>query len=225
MENPNPWSKLSENPYVLEIDRECIRRHNELVRDEATKFIIGSIPEPYIGSPKTAKVVLLGKNPGHSDDDKKSYCDRDFQSAMFHNLLHEPQEYPFYPLNPAFSWTGAGKWWRKHTRELQIDCGMKYEATLGKRLLVIEWFPYHSERFARPRTVCGSQQYSFDLARQMLEKDLLIIGMRGRREWMEVDKRFGEIPFLNSPQNVCISRGNTKGDLYERIVKALKEDG
>jgi hypothetical protein len=220
----NPWLELqpSEDSFVLQMDRECIQKHNEQSRSEKTKFMVRSIPEPFIGDPNSATVILLGKNPGHRSKDEEDHLDKDFKKAIFDNLHHKAQEYPFYPLNPEFLKTGAGEWWRKHTRELREEPGNIDEATLARRLMVIEWFPYHSIRLSPPKTQCRSQQYSFELAKQILDRKLLIVGMRGRKEWMKVDDRFGEIPFLNSPQNVSLTRGNTHGDLFNQIVKALK---
>src|SRR6266436_3266120 len=97
----NPWENLSlsKGSYILEIDRERIRRYNESVRDEAKKVIVGSIPEPFIGNPESAKVVLLNLNPGHSANDSDWHGREGFKKAMFLNLHHGPQEFPFYPLN------------------------------------------------------------------------------------------------------------------------------
>jgi len=219
----NPWLKLSPfaDSYVLEIDRACIQRHNCESRSEKNKFIIESIPEPFIGYPESARVILLGKNPGHSDDDVKSHRNAEFQKAMFHNLRHEAQEYPFYPLNPAFSETGAGRWWRTHTRELRSECGLD-DQTIARRLMVIEWFPYHSRSFVRPKTECESQKYSFQLAKLMLEKSFLIVRMRAKKEWTEVDQRFGSARSLKNPQRSFISRGNT-GEWFDEIVEALRD--
>ena len=70
----NPWPNLcpSEGSYVLDEDREFIQQHNDSVGAEA-KIAVRSIPEPFIGDPKSAKVVLLGLNPGHSEDDEENY--------------------------------------------------------------------------------------------------------------------------------------------------------
>lgn len=140
---------------------------------------------------------------------------------MFHNLRHESQEYPFYPLNPAFSWTGAGQWWGLRTRELR-EAGLN-PVTVAKNLLVIEWFPYHSKKAAFPKKqVCESQEYSFQLAKDMLETKLVVL-MRSKNYWVKVDPRFGELPSLKNPQCGHISKGNTEGDLFDRIVNALSD--
>jgi hypothetical protein len=180
----NPWLQLpTQSPYVLDMDRESIDSYNTLHNDDK-KIIVESIPEPFIGNPTTAKVVLLNLNPGHSEDDAKAHCDVDFRKAMMHNLRHEAQECPFYALNPKFAWTACGQWWRTHTKSLH-KAGLSWEA-ISAGLLVIEWFPYHSKKSGLPIVpVCPSQQYSFQLARETLGSKI-VVGMRSKKHWLNV---------------------------------------
>ena len=77
----NPWSKLpTQSPYVLDIDRASIDKYNALHNNDE-KIIVESIPEPFIGNPQSARVVLLNLNPGHSEDDAKAHSDKDFRGA------------------------------------------------------------------------------------------------------------------------------------------------
>jgi hypothetical protein len=217
----NPWLEIpDESPYILEMDREAVERYNRSVRSEQNKLILESVPEPFIGNPQSAKVVLLNLNPGHSEDDARAYSDIDFRRAMFLNLQHEAQECPFYGLNPKFAWTACGQWWRAHTHRLH-SAGLSWEA-ISEGMLVIEWFPYHSKRSALPSDpVCPSQQYSFQLAKEMLENKV-VLGMRSKKHWLRVDQRVQKIPFLKNPQNPHISVGNMGEGLFERIVQALR---
>lgn len=206
--------------YILDLDRDEIDRYNKRVRNPDNKVINDSIPEPFIGNPRSARIVLLGLNPGHSEDDKATYRNNaDLRSSMFHNLRHESQEYPFYPLNPAFRRTGAGRWWSARTRELRDLSGLN-DHELANRLMVIEWFPYHSKRFAIPTGLCKSQEYSFQLAKQMLQDGRLVVLMRARRLWTEVDSRFGFSSSLKNPQCSYITRGNT-GDWFNKLLETL----
>ena len=105
----NPWLKLPyESRYVLEIDRESISRYNQS-HGEDRKINLNSVPEPFIGNPDSAKIVLLSLDPGDSMQDFKAHLHDEFKKAMFHNLHRESQDWPFYSLNPDFSWTGAGE--------------------------------------------------------------------------------------------------------------------
>jgi hypothetical protein len=104
----NPWSELpAQSPYVLDRDRASIDKYNTLHNSDK-KIIVESVPEPFIGNPQSAKVVLLSLNPGHSEEDVKTHADPDFRQAIRRNLRQEPQECPFYGLNPKFAWTGCG---------------------------------------------------------------------------------------------------------------------
>jgi hypothetical protein len=218
----NPWLTLDPlgSSYILGVDSAEIEGHNERIRDPARTVIVRSIPEPFIGNPASAKVVLLGLNPGHSEDDEETYRgNAEFRNTMFRNLRHESQPYPFYPLNPTFKGTGAGRWWYARTRQLIEESKIGDQAVADK-LMVIEWFPYHSRRFTLPRERCWSQEYSFLLATEMLEKGRLVVLMRARKLWTDIDSRFGYVHSLKNPQCGFISRGNT-GDWFDRILEAL----
>ena len=184
------------------------------------KVIEGSIPEPFIGNPLTARVVLLGLNPGHSLEDERNHQNIIFREAMRKNLCHE-KDCHFYPLSKAFERIGAAKWWGDRTRELREATGLD-ELTFAERLLVIEWFPYHSKRSGlRTKPICESQKYSFQLAKEMLGKKL-VIRMRSKRHWEKVDQRFGQVPSLKNPQCGFITRRNTELGLFDEIVKVLQ---
>ena len=216
----NPWTELpAQSHYVLDIDRTSIEKYNTLHRDDE-KIIVESIPEPFIGNLQSAKVVLLNLNPGHSDGDAKAHSDTAFREAMMHNLRHEAQECPFYGLNPKFAWTACGTWWKAHTSKLH-KAGLSWEA-ISEGLMVIEWFPYHSMSSGLPtKPVCPSQDYSFQIARKMLEGKI-VVGMRSKKHWLNVMSAAENIPFLKNPQNPSISPANTGMELFEKIVEALR---
>jgi hypothetical protein len=145
-----------------------------------------------------------------------------FRKAMMHNLRHEAQECPFYGLNPKFAWTACGIWWRTHTRRLH-EAGLSWEC-ISEGLLVIEWFPYHSKKSGLPaKPVCSSQEYSFQLASEMLS-DKIVVGMRSKKPWAKVVPAVGNVPFLKNPQNPHISPDNSSAELFARIVEALREN-
>jgi hypothetical protein len=218
----NPWTKLegSRNGYVLDEDLEAIEAFNRSVADPNAKIVFGALPEPYIGNPDSARVVLLGLNPGYSATDPKWHAREDFRRALLLNLNHELKDYPFYPLNPAFRESGAGQWWHKRTRRLLTESELD-ERTFAERIMVIEWFPYHSVSFNAPRTEFPSQEYSFQLARRMLGAKV-VVGMRSRQLWEQVDPRLGEINYLSNPRCGHVTRGNMVGSLFPEILAALR---
>lgn len=218
----NPWRLLSPTPpYVLEMDVPFVERHNASAAS-AHKIMANSVPEPFIGNPDTAQLVLLSLNPGHCERDAVDHARPAIKESLFRNLKHEPQEYPFYPLDPAFDGTGVANWWRKRLRRLQEAADLTTRE-LATKLMVIEWFPYHSEKCSLRGATCSSQNYSFELAREMHRRGAVVVGMRSRKLWQEVDPMFQELPFLRNPQNTSVSPGNMASDVFTLIAARLRE--
>jgi hypothetical protein len=218
----NPWLDLpEESPYVLSMDREIIARRNTFIAPER-RINEGSIPEPFIGNPEIATVILLNLNPGDSPQDQAAHRDPAFSTALIRNLRHETQDYPFYPLNPEFAWTPRANWWNRCLHAL-FDQGGLDRRVVAQRLCVIEWFPYHSRKASLPSRPIHSQSYSFEIAKRALGARKLVVGMRARKQWVDVHKDFAGVPYLRNPQCCHISPGNTDDDLFTRIAEALRE--
>ena len=210
----NPWLDLpSTPPFVLSADRKSVMALSGINLD--------SMPEPFIGNPDSATVLLLNLNPGDSPDDKKAHGDPKFRENLLCNLRHGVQEYLFYPLDPAVRWTPCGDWWCRHVRELLEHPKLSRER-IAQRLCVVEWFPYHSKDAKKlpEKWVCASQLYGFEIGRKAIGKKL-IIGMRARKRWTDVDSRLGEVPYLGNHQSPYISVRNCGETLFNQIVDAL----
>jgi hypothetical protein len=213
----NPWEKLrSDPPFILSQD-------NHSIAPIITKAGVNdkSIPEPFIGNPYAASVVLLNLSPGDDANDPEAHRRPDLKEAIMLNLHHKPQDYPFYPLDPAFESTAVGRWWWRHLHEL-FDKGKVDPRKVAQQLCVIEWFPYHSKngRKLPQQPCCESQGYSFELARKALENHTLVIGLRGKPRWAQVDPAFANVTYVKNWQNPTISPGNV--DNFDEIVEALR---
>jgi hypothetical protein len=57
---------------------------------------------------------------------------------------------------------------------------------------------------------------------EISQEKKLIVGLRARKRWIEVDQEFAMVPFLKDPRCGHISRNNMEGDVFDRIVDALK---
>jgi hypothetical protein len=234
----NPWVGLAESKqrHVLESDEDFVQRHNSSARPKY-RIQTSSLPEPFIGDPKSAKLILLGLNPGHDGSVGADHGRPEIKDAIFNNLHQRNCDYPFYAFNrvfgktAGFEQTGVAKWWRKHTHRLQEATGLE-DMDFAKKIFVIEWFAYPSEnwffsadKFEKTRTpLCPSQRYNFNLALSFLDDpSVIVLGMRARRYWVAVDRRFERVPFLNSHQNTCITPGNMEPGLFDKIVRMMKE--
>ena len=221
----NPWLDLpSEPPYVLPVDQESLAGLRQRIASRGRieqRISLETLPEPFIGNPDTATVMLLSLNPGGSAEDKKTHTNPEFRETILCNLRHGKQEYPFYGLNPKFGWTGCGTWWTRHVRGLLEHSALNRQR-IAQRLCVVEWFPYHSQKNGVPaRSSFPSQQYSFDIVKRAIGRKL-IVGMRSRNRWRDVDSRLADVPYLKNPQAPYISPGNAGERLFNNIVEALK---
>ena len=185
----NPWVSLRQSPpYILEEDRTKVEAFNKEIRMSLKReylIRLRSLPEPFIGNPRTATIVFLSLNPGHKRADLKWHRKRIFKKAVRSNLRHDKTKYPFYPLDPNFEKSPVAKWWKKCLKGLLKE--VNNDALVASKVCVIEWFPYHSKKaklgtFQKRRLF--SQKYSFDLARNASrDKTKLVIVMRAYKKW------------------------------------------
>lgn len=218
----NPWSELpSTAPYVLPCDRPRIEEFNRSRQaTEIRQLRLDVLPEPYIGS-ADAPIVLLNINPGYTPDDVRFTNDSYARDRWFRNVCHEPSDYPFYPLDPALSWTPTAHWWKRRLRPLIDRIGV--EAT-ANGLLCIEYFPYHSYRDPHFPGEIPSQAYSFAIVERAIGRGAMILVMRGIRAWRQ------RLPHLigyesayetKNPQAPYVSPGVFPGP-FEQIVSQLR---
>ena len=207
----NPWLALpSSPPYVLPDDRTCVEAFNaKFTSDSPFRIKIEDvIPEPFVGTVKTAPVVVLQLNPGFSLQDTASHADPEFRTALISNLSHEPSQWPFYFFDPRFRDTHpGGRWWIKRTRRLAEVIPLPI---LAQRLAAVELFPYKSTKYRRGCRV-RSQDYGFSLVASAMEREALVVIARGVRSWE------GSVPALqyyprkltlSAKQNVFLTRNN-----------------
>lgn len=216
----NPWTALPlHEPFILEEDRQAVVNFNVRALPEQ-RIHLEVLPEPFLGNP-SARVVLLNLNPGYDPADILSHRDNPyFIDTSRKNLVHENLEYSFYLLDPANSSSLGAVWWRKRLREVIEDCGLE---VVANQVLCVEYFPYHSVRFAF-RQVLPSQQYSFHLVREAIHRNALVIQMRSRPAWFRVVPEldgYANYYRLRNPQSPYVSPGNCP-DGYPRIIDALQ---
>jgi hypothetical protein len=220
----NPWTRLpSDPPFVLPEDSSFVGRYNGKVKGSEFELKIDSLPEPFIGNPDTARLVLLNLNPGHSPRDVEDHRKPQIKEIILANLHHECSEYPFYAVHPSFQGTGVEEYWRQYTRELQ-EASQLSDRAFSDRVMVIEWFPYHSQKCRlAEKILLDSQSYSFALAKAMLRKEgVQVIGTRAKRYWTLVADDFNDVPFVRS-QRPWITAGNMEHGVFKRLLEMLRK--
>ena len=204
----NPWAALPEtSPFLLESDKAQILAFNEKAKP-SVKIRHHVPPEPYIGNPN-APIILLNLNPGYADEDIEYYQNEFVLALWKKNLFHEKMDYPFYILHPEFDQNlGGTSWWRKKLREMIEICGVK---KVAEYICCVEYFPYHSVRYKPQKSVLASQRYNFEMVREAIRNQAIIIIMRSEKNWARAVPELEEykhVHRLNSKQNVAVSRRN-----------------
>lgn len=213
----NPWLALPETaPYVLPEDHRQIAAFNRTA-DEATLVRLNMMPEPFLGNPH-APVVLLGLNPGFSPNAQRNE-NAEFLALSRGNLHHAGGEYPFYLLTPRLEVPGR-LWWEGKLAHLIRAKGLR---AVAQGVQCVEYFPYHSTRFAHRKLSVPSQQYSFALVRSAVARGAVIVIMRSEKLWraaLPELEHYRRCYALQNPQNVVVSPNNCP-DGYATVLAAL----
>lgn len=143
--------------FLYEEDRAVINAFNE---NDKTKleFRIQTqlLPEPFIGNPYTAKLLMLALNPGYSGADKFELESEDdlhqtpvFKKLIEDNLACKEVAYPFYYLNEssAFKNSPGHKFWRKRILKQLIEDQNITVTHLAKSICCVQFHAYHSTKF------------------------------------------------------------------------------
>jgi hypothetical protein len=214
----NPWLRLPEMaPYVLPEDDEPIASFNSRRRPEHA-IHLEIVPEPYLGDP-CAPVVLLNLNPGFVDDDRTVHLDTAFNAAARANLLHAHREWPLYLLDRSLPNSPGQDWWRRKLSALVNAVGS--EQLVAANLFVAELHGYHSRRFHHGLAI-PSQQYTFSLVKEAIQRGAYFVVMRGLKQWRNrlPELSTASLTQLRNPQNPVISPGNCP-EHFDALVRAI----
>jgi hypothetical protein len=217
--NGNPWRDLPDAPpFVLPGDEAAVQAFNLTANLNRFLHIDEVLPEPFVGD-KEAPVVLLANNPGFSEAGLPGRQAPGFIGRMRDNLHHRAAAYPFVYLAPEFSGPSKG-WWEGRLRHLLERFGPE---VVAKSVLAVDFFPYSSRRYGHGRLPLPSQQYSFDLVRNAVKREAVIILMRGQRRWLEAVRelrRYGRFIVMKNLQRATISPGNCPR--FEDVIRAIE---
>lgn len=209
----NPWQKLPDSePYIIREDLEAIEHHKNFMG-----LRLDTLPEPLVGGLDNAKVVFLALNPGFTNAD----VDVNMQLPEFINgcrtNLQNPFTSPFYYFSGGLEKTGGYKWWRARLKPL-LTAGISLEI-LRDKIMMVEYFPYHSVNYKHINNFTPSQLYSFEIVREAIRRDKVIVVMRSKNLWLEAVPELANHNYmtLSSAQNVVISPKNL-GELNFKVL-------
>jgi len=180
------------------------------------------MPEPYLGDPFNASVILLNLNPGYSVEDCRFYDDASRRRACRDNLEHKQAAYPFFLLNPDYKMFSGPSWWHAKLKQLIAETSLE---RVARMVCCIEYFPYHSPKFGAGNLILESQRYSFELVRRAITHRKVILVMRARRLWENAVPELKSYACfgLKSVQGVWITRNNVSDGGFDHIKRVIAE--
>jgi hypothetical protein len=219
----NPWFRLPPGPpYVLAEDEDAVRKFNARAGGAHRIQIDKLLPEPFVGDP-AAPVLLLSNNPGFGE---RSVLRQqpDFMTRIRDGIRLNFSTYPFIYLDPDYCETNSGRWWRQKLRCLLERFG---DTVVARSVCNVVYFPYPSTKFRHGRCEVPSQQYSFRLVRDAVERGAMMVHMRkGQlRRWRDKVAElegYDKLILLRNPQMPSVSPRNCDVGDYDRIVAAIE---
>lgn len=234
----NPWRHLvAREPYVLREDWGAVEAYNQgnrtgrsqqlrpVVPSEQVRLEIP--PTPFVGTPDTARVVLLTVSP-FWDDEKSAEHENDpeYTKHIWRNLTFDNKDFPFCFLNPAFAETSAYRWWSAYLRELIEACDQKTEGrgleAVSRGVFAVSFFPYHVNNFKGGITGLRCQKFAQNLVSNFRTEGVPIVITSGAPEWTAALPKLKDYASkTRNSQKATISRSNLPADVFETIVESL----
>lgn len=220
MTNPvplSPWRDLpTESLYILPEDLKSIQHHRNF-----SNLRLETLPDQFVGGLDTAEVVFLALNPGfHESDITVNLQLPEFLEAN-HNNRNDPYGSPFYYFGGGLAQTGGYKWWARILNSL-LQEGVT-EAALRQKIMLIEYFPYHSPDWKKSLPLVPSQQFAFDLVREAIDRKKTIVIMRSEKLWRKAVPELATYKYMlvKNLRRPFISPNNLGDENFKAILAKL----
>jgi hypothetical protein len=218
--NDNPWLRLPPRPpFVLPEDAQAVHEFNAGASDDYRLKVTDFLPEPFVGDP-TSPVLLLSNNPGFS---KHSEYRKDPKfMTRIRDCISLKSDCPFFYLAPGCH----SRWWRQKLKCLLQKFG---DDVIARSVCNVVFFPYVSKRFGHGRCKLTSQEFTFGLVGEAMQRGVVIVLMRkGRlKQWANNVPGLGDydkLILLRNPQMPAVSPKNCDAGDYERVVAAIEQE-
>ena len=231
----NPWELgRTRHFHVHPDDDRYVRQHNQAAKQG--KQVERALPPlPFLGDPRSARVILLGKNPNITPEDEveadnlPELNDENMKALIFEST------HPFFYFDERFEATTARTWWNSALKDMIAAAVEKSEGALSAgdvvgRIACLQSHPYRSrESFdPKPNEDFPTQNYTNYLAALAAQrKGVVFIVMGGRlaeNRWRaSVPSLPADIVRLRSVQKPWPTKGNMSAPDFERIIEALTQ--
>lgn len=217
-----PWKNINWQHTIAECDRDILTE--EYCRDKGID--LNDLPEPYCGN-IDSNVVCLNLNPGLNKCGACFYGNQRFleltKATLDHRIDHS-MWFDEIKCEKGINHDGCN-WWMKRTRKLRES--LKVEKL---NIFTIEFFPYHTKHaFKFPEL--PSNEYRNYLLAQAIEDNKLIVIMRGKNRWYNIEdgglreklRNHKNKIEMSNPRNVAFSE-KTIGAKWDLLISSLRKD-
>jgi hypothetical protein len=224
----NPWLQLPESPpYVLPEDADYVRAWNEVSgrQNERRLLRLDVLPDPFVGR-RDAPLVVLALNPGWAGSEAEDHRDG-LGDVLLGNFGDDQARHVIPGFLDRFADTAGGRWVRRAYRRVVEHAAISWE-DLAYRVLTLEFHGYHSQDWAPFPVTLPSQWFSFDLVHQAMERDAVVVMLRGRRFWEVAVPGLREYPrafATNTARSASVSPGNLPPGAFDQLIEAVAQPG
>jgi len=215
----NPWKDFVENSksknLVLADEKDIIKSFNKSA-NELYKIHTDIMPAPFMGDVLNSQIVILTLNPGYDkQEDEKGYYTK-YISYWEKQIEHiKPVDnLPLFCLEEEY--IKYSNYWDKKLKPL-IELTSREK--VAKNISIIQYFPYHSLKYKNiPKRILNgylkSQEYNFQLVREAIKREAIIILLRSEKLWLEAVPELEPLKInkklyrTNSYLNPTFSEGN-----------------
>lgn len=261
--NDNEWLKvvnrfqgnealydISGKEYIFPGDETFVHEFNKK-HSEKHKYVLNTVPYPWLGNPLKARIIILSQNPGWVENSGKviplllQQCPEIAKEIMrffretfsLHSNCFMPSD-KVYSLgfSPRDAYNAMGDWYWKKRFHFLTEAGVD-EETIYDNVAVIQYIPYSSVSYAPlPKDVTLPSQI---FARRLIDfirlnnKETIFVVLRAVKLWSDF---LGDIwSDLNSQNRIIehldgryrpqyISPNCLGTDNFNRIVKVLSSN-
>lgn len=233
----NPWSEFSKSLYesklILREEQNVIKEFNQKV-DEKYKIHTDIMPAPFMGDVKNSSVMILVLNPGYDkEEDKRGFYSK-YQDYWRNEIQHDfNKKLPLFCLDEEYC--KYSNYWANVLAPITSELGDNGKEIVAKKVSKVQLFPYQSAKYkAIQKSILKtngfdkylpSQLYNFQLVRDAINRNALIIVPRALKKWQEAVPELKEYKnkcTTNSYLNITLSQKNLESD-FDRIIKKLKQ--
>lgn len=217
----NPWDGFEySNEMVHPLDVSAVLEHNQTSKPEY-QFLLHLAPEPWIGN-LGGNLFVLYANPGATKDNLNKVIQENHVKVMeksIKNLNQSNSGFPHFHFDPELRETEGAKWFESKYKWV-LDATSRQ--ALATNLVTCELAPYHSVKWKVPRIMPPTQDFTYQIIRDAMERNAVILLARSAKIWTEHIPELSRYHRVYRPKsiNASISPNNYPG-CFDKIIDAV----